>query len=106
MAIERGEPWVRDFGDPPELSDAYETWFEEVTTGAAYLDRWEVSGFDEFRDGAPSSLEHDGQRQRLLESTSRARALNDDEDATSVMPYDASENDFLDPPTNDVVLEL
>jgi conjugative relaxase-like TrwC/TraI family protein len=105
-AIERGDPWVQDFGDPPGLGDAYEAWFEGVTTGAAYLDRWEVSEFEAGRDDAPASLERDGQRKRLLEAASRARAVPDEEAVTLAMPFGISGDGFLESPTTDVTLEL
>jgi hypothetical protein len=103
-AIERDDPWVQNFGDPPEPRDTYETWFEEVAAGAAYLDRWEIDEFETNRDDVPASRE--GQRERLLEAASRARALAGDESSQSVVPFSVSGDDFLESPTTDVTFEL
>ena len=105
-AIERGDHWVQNFGDPPDLSDVYETWFKDVTIGAAYLDRWEICEFEASSNEAAAYLERDGQRKRSLGTALRARSATDDGTSQSIVPFDVSGDDFLESPTTDVTLEF
>jgi conjugative relaxase-like TrwC/TraI family protein len=105
-AIERGDPWVQDFGDPPEPRDAYETWFEEVTAGAAYLDRWAIDEFEAELDHTLVNREREGQRERLLEAASRARTLAVEEVSRSTVEYDMFGADVIESPTMGATLEL
>ena len=105
-AAERGDPWIQNFGDPPESRDAYETWFKEVTAGATYLDRWEIDAFETDRDNVPASREREAQRERLLESVSRARALAGEEVSYAVVNFGVSGDDLVESPTTEVTLEI
>ena len=41
--VERNEPWLRRLGPPPTVDAARRAWLHEVTTVAAYRDRYQVS---------------------------------------------------------------
>jgi hypothetical protein len=44
QAVKSGEPWVEGFGTPPATPAHRERWLREVSTVAAYRDRWHISG--------------------------------------------------------------
>ena len=73
-AMERGDPWVSDFGDPPTSTERAEQWLGEVATSAAYRDRWGVNNSGHETD-APASLEQAVHRRRVLSAARRARAM-------------------------------
>ncbi|MHB8335716.1 MAG: MobF family relaxase [Acidimicrobiales bacterium] len=104
-AIERGDPWVSKFGDPPEPGDAYKTWFEEVTAGAAYLDRWEIEEFEANRDDGHASHKNEPQHNHALNAIRRARELTlaEDESVAAYVPSDAT---LLEQPCQDFGLDL
>jgi conjugative relaxase-like TrwC/TraI family protein len=43
-ALEAGQDWVRQLGSPPSHPLDRERWLKEVSTVAAYRDRWHISG--------------------------------------------------------------
>jgi len=75
IAVERGDAWVQDFGDAPPSGELYEWWFLDVTSGAAYLDRWGIDSSDTVIDDAVFSYEQETQRSRVLSAAQRARTL-------------------------------
>jgi hypothetical protein len=75
IAVERGDAWVQDFGDAPPSGELYERWFLDVTSGAAYLDRWGIDRSDTVIDDAVFSYEQETQRSRVLSAAQRARTL-------------------------------
>ena len=44
QAVESGESWVQRLGTPPASPARRERWIREVSTIAAYRDRWHISG--------------------------------------------------------------
>ena len=104
-AIERGGTWVQDFGNPPELSDAYETWFEGVTTGAAYFDRWAIDTPVTVLDDSLVSHEQDSHRSRTLGAIRRVRALTLVEDGPEKDTYVFADDGFLEQPSHDFGIE-
>ena len=97
IAIERGDAWVSKFGDTPEPSDAYETWFDEVTAGAAYFDRWTLGDPDTLLDGAPVSHEQEAQRSRVLDAAQRAYAITAVKAPPKKAAYVSSGDGLLEP---------
>ena len=77
QAVERCESWVRRFGIPPAAPVRREHWMREVSTVAAYRDRWHISGQSVLgKQGDVSSTEQVGQRQRALAAAARATAIS------------------------------
>jgi hypothetical protein len=106
IAIERGEKWVRDFGDAPSASGSYEQWMLEVEAGAAYLDRWGIDNPDTILDDATVSHEQGTHRSRVLSAAHRAYALTVVETALAKAAYVFSDNGLLEPPNQDFGLDL
>jgi conjugative relaxase-like TrwC/TraI family protein len=101
IAIERGETWVKDFGDAPAASRLFEQWVLEVAAGAAYFDRWGVDNADTILDDALISHEQDAQRSRVLRTAQRAIALAVVEDAPAKPSYLLSGDELFESPTQD-----
>jgi len=106
IAIERGDSWVQDFGDAPETGRLYEQWTLEVAAGAAYFDRWLIDQPDTIPDDAIVNLEQETQRIRVLGAVQRARVLAVDKNAPTMQSYAPSGDDLLDPPSQDLGLDL
>jgi conjugative relaxase-like TrwC/TraI family protein len=96
-AIERGDDWVRDFGDSPETDELYEQWTQEVAVGAAYFDRWLIDKPGTIPDDATVNLEQETQRIRVFGAAQRARVLTVVEDTPVAPAYVPSSDDFLEP---------
>jgi hypothetical protein len=43
LAIERGDPWLGTLGEPPSDPAAGRLWMRDVSTVAAYRDRWKIA---------------------------------------------------------------
>jgi len=97
VAIERGETWVQDFGDAPTASGPYVQWILEVTTGAAYFDRWGVDNPDTILDDATLNHEQEAQRRRVLGAAQRANMLTVVETPPGKAGYVFSGDDLLEP---------
>ncbi|NNN08359.1 MAG: relaxase domain-containing protein [Acidimicrobiaceae bacterium] len=97
-AIERGDPWVSKFGDPPPSDELHERWVLEVAAGAAYFDRWGVEGPDTLLDDAPVSHEQDAQRSRVLVATRRAFTLTEFAATPTTQSYEPMSVDLSEPP--------
>jgi conjugative relaxase-like TrwC/TraI family protein len=106
IAIERGDVWVREFGETPPASELYERWVSEVATGAAYLDRWHIDIPDTILDNATVSHEREAQRSRVLGAAQRACALTVVETAPAKAEYVFSSDGLLEPPKLDFGLDL
>ncbi len=106
IAIERGDAWVQEFGDPPENLELYEQWVLEVAAGAAYFDRWSIDEPDSIFDDALVSRDQETQRSRVFGATQRARALTVVEDAHTVPTYALSGAEVLEPPSQDFGIDL
>jgi conjugative relaxase-like TrwC/TraI family protein len=106
VAIKRGDSWVRDFGDTPDMGELYERWVLEVAAGAAYLDRWGIANPETILDDATVSHEQETQRSRVLSAVQRACALTAVETPLAMAAYVFSGNDLLGPPNQDFGLDL
>jgi hypothetical protein len=76
-AIARRDSWVRSLGDPPSGALRRERWLREVSTIAAYRDRWNVEGQRPL-GAAPDreEVEQTTQRKRALAAGERAKAIS------------------------------
>jgi hypothetical protein len=94
IAIERGDPWVQDFGDAPETGQLYEQWTLEVATGAAYFDRWSIDPTGTIPEDTIINLEQETQRSCVLDAIQRAHVLAVDKDAPT-LPLQVPSRDYL-----------
>ena len=77
QAVESGESWVQRLGTPPASPGRRERWMKEVSTIAAYRDRWHISGQNPVgKPGNTISIEQTSQRQRALAAADRATVLS------------------------------
>ena len=77
QAVGTGESWVQRLGTPPATPARRERWIREVSTIAAYRDRWHITGQSAVgKQGDTSSIEQTGQRQRALAAAARATAIS------------------------------
>ena len=77
QAIGTGESWVQRLGTPPATPARRERWIREVSTIAAYRDRWHITGQSAVgKQGDTSSIEQTGQCQRALAAAARATAIS------------------------------
>jgi hypothetical protein len=76
QAIEARHDWVHGLGSAPDDPGDRACWLRDVSTIAAYRDRWHITGPGSLggRDRA-KSIEQVGQLQRALAATQRARAI-------------------------------
>ena len=105
-AIDRGESWVQDLGDPPATGEGYEQWVGEVATSAAYFDRWSIAAPDTTLDDVLVSHEQEAQRSRVLDAAQRARTFAVAKDTPAAAAYVLSGDDLLEPPSPDFGLDL
>jgi len=106
MAIERGDAWVRDFGDAPTTRELYEWWVLEVAASAAYFDRWSIDESDTILDDLLVGHEQEAQRSRVLSAAQRARALVTVESPLAMQSYTPTSADLYASPTQDFGLDL
>jgi conjugative relaxase-like TrwC/TraI family protein len=106
IAIERGDAWVRDFGNAPPTDELYERWVLEIATGAAYLDRWGIDYPDTILNKVTVSHEQDTQRSRVLGAAMRANSLIEVETEPTKSDYVFSSTDLPEPPNRNFGLEL
>ena len=106
FAIERGDAWVQDFGDPPATGEGYEQWVLEVASGAAYFDRWGIDNPDTILDDATVNHEQEAQRRRVLGAAQRANMLTVVETPPAKAAYVFSGDDLLEPSNQDFGLDL
>jgi conjugative relaxase-like TrwC/TraI family protein len=77
QAIQAAQRWVEPFGTPPTIPSRREHWMSELSTVAAYRDRWHITGQSVF--GKREDLrgaEQTGQRQRAQAAAARAMAIS------------------------------
>ncbi len=76
-AIAAGQSWLRPLGAPPGGLSQQERWLREVSTVAAYRDRWRIEGQRPL-GVAPDrqNLEQTTQRKRALAAGERAKAIS------------------------------
>ncbi|MGO8874054.1 MAG: conjugal transfer protein, partial [Acidimicrobiales bacterium] len=77
QAVESGESWIQRLGTPPASPARRERWIREVSTIAAYRDRWHITAHSAVgKQGDKSSIEQTGQCQRALAAAARAKAIS------------------------------
>jgi hypothetical protein len=76
-AIAAGHLWLRPFGSPPNAPGKRERWLREVSTVAAYRDRWHIEG-ERPLGPAPDRENHEqtAQRNKALAAGKWARAIS------------------------------
>jgi hypothetical protein len=76
-AIAAGHAWLRPFGAPPSGPAPRERWLREVSTVAAYRDRWHIEGQHPL-GAAPDRENHEqsAQREKALAAGKWARAIS------------------------------
>jgi hypothetical protein len=77
QAVEAREAWVRRLGRAPDDRGHRARWLREVSTIAAYRDRWRITGPRTLGGGDDvTSVEQTSQLQRALVAGERARAMS------------------------------
>ena len=77
QGIESGQPWAKALGAIPEDPARRARWMREVSTVAAYRDRWHITGKETI--GSPGdavSSEQSSQRRLAEGAATRARAVS------------------------------
>jgi conjugative relaxase-like TrwC/TraI family protein len=78
QAIESGRPWVKALGATPEDPARRARWVREVSTVAAYRDRWHITGNDTIGSSGDGVSSEQAIQRRLAEgAAARARAVSD-----------------------------
>jgi len=86
-AIISGHSWVQRLGSPPSDPSRRERWLGEVSTVAAYRDRWHIAGKNIFGSRADvSGREQTAQRQRARAAAERAVTISHDVDGKQANP--------------------
>jgi len=106
IAIERGDPWVRDFGDAPTTRELYERWVLEVAASAAYIDRWSISESDTIVDDVLVGHEQEAQRSRVLSAAQRACALVTLESPLAMQSHAPASTELYESPAQDFGLYI
>ena len=77
QAVEAHHGWAQRLGAPPSDPTRRERWMQEVSTVAAYRDRWHITGRRTIgAEGDVRSIEQEGQRQRAQAAAERAVAIS------------------------------
>jgi hypothetical protein len=77
-AIVSGHRWVQRLGSLPSEPSRRARWLREVSTVAAYRDRWHIAGEHILGNQAGLSNEQSGQHQRARAAAARAVAISHD----------------------------
>jgi hypothetical protein len=76
-AIAAGHAWLRPFGAPPGAPAQQERWLREVSTVAAYRDRWHIEGQGPLGPASDrENYEQTAQRNKALAAGKWARAIS------------------------------
>jgi hypothetical protein len=89
QAIGTVHSWAQPLGPPPASAARRERWMREISTIAAYRDRWHIAGKSALgKQGDASSMEQTGERQRAQAAAVRALAISSAavEKQTSAIP--------------------
>jgi hypothetical protein len=87
LAVEARHGWVRQVGIPPSDPTRREQWMREVSTVAAYRERWGHTGRSVIgNESDASSIEQIGQHRRAQASVERALAIARAEKAPQASP--------------------
>jgi hypothetical protein len=90
QAVMSGENWVQILGTPPASPARRERWMKEISTIAAFRDRWHISSQNPIgTQGNTISIEQRGQRRRAMAAADRATALSRAENDKSRMSRSA-----------------
>ncbi len=77
QAVETVDSWAQPLGAPPTDAARRERWMREVSTIAAYRDRWHITGKSALgKQGDAGSMEQAGERRRAQAAAVRALAIN------------------------------
>jgi transcriptional regulator of acetoin/glycerol metabolism len=77
QAVGTVDSWAQPLGAPPAGSARLERWMREVSTIAAYRDRWHITGQSALgKQGDANSIEQAGERQRAQAAAVRAMAIS------------------------------
>jgi hypothetical protein len=77
QAVEAGQPWVAGLGNPPAEPVRREGWFREVSTVAAYRDRWHLTTQRALgAEAEVTGIEQQTQRRRAQAAIQRAVAIS------------------------------
>ena len=96
QAVEAREDWVRRLGRAPDDRGHRARWLREVSTIAAYRDRWHITGPRTLGGGDDvTTVEQRSQLQRALAAGERARAMSQAVGATETSTGHAVEIDAL-----------
>jgi hypothetical protein len=85
QAIEAGDEWVYRLGPAPNDLGERARWLREVSTIAAYRERWQITGPGILGGDDVKSIEHIDQLQRALAARTRTRTFTTHEVATKPM---------------------
>ena len=78
QAIENGQPWAKALGAIPEDPSRRARWVREISTVAAYRDRWHITGNEAIRSAVDGVSSEQAIQRRLAEgAASRARAMSE-----------------------------
>jgi hypothetical protein len=78
QAIESGQPWAKALGTIPENPARRARWVREVSTVAAYRDRWHITGNETIGSAVDGVSSEQAIQRRLAEgAASRARAVSE-----------------------------
>jgi hypothetical protein len=79
QAVEARDDWVQRLGPIPDGPRNRARWLRDVSTIAAYRDRWHINGAGTLGDRDDvNGIEQMGQRRRALAASQRARAITHD----------------------------
>jgi hypothetical protein len=77
QAVGTVDSWTQPLGVPPAGAARRERWMREVSTIAAYRDRWHITSQSALgKQGEASSMEQAGERQRAQAAAVRALAIS------------------------------
>ena len=78
QAIESGQPWTKALGAIPEDPARRARWVREISTVAAYRDRWHITGNETIGSAVDGVSSEQAIQRRLAEgAAARARAVSD-----------------------------
>ncbi len=83
LALERGDMWVREFGNAPKGPETYERWLSLVASGAAYRERWSRDSSHPLSDDRVDPVSQWSEHHRVIDSAHEARRLAESGDTNS-----------------------
>jgi conjugative relaxase-like TrwC/TraI family protein len=103
-AIDRGDGWLRHFGEVPEVNEYFEPWLREVVAGMAYLELW---GNEDFSNvcNVDISPQQEVQYTRVLRAMERVRTLGRESDSQAFLDIGPSISESFEPQILDFVID-